>query len=83
MWEANGEALEWYIKRGFEVAGQVEEGYYRKLRPSGARVVKRRVGVGDWIGVTGGWEGGDISREVGKEGEADKAATRREDDVNG
>ena len=33
------------------------EGYYRKLRPSGARIVRRRISVGDWVGVAGGWEG--------------------------
>lgn len=42
------------------------EGYYRKLRPSGARVVRRRIGVGDWLGVVGGWEGEDGRME--KEG---------------
>ena len=46
VWEANEEALEWYIRRGFEV-GEVVEGYYRKLRPSGARIVRRRISVGD------------------------------------
>ena len=48
VWEANEEALEWYGKRGFEVGEEVVEGCYRKLRPSGAKVVRRRVGVGDW-----------------------------------
>lgn len=56
VWEANEEALEWYVKRGFEVGEEVVEGYYRKLRPSGARVVRRRVGVEDWVGVVGAWE---------------------------
>lgn len=49
VWEANEEALEWYGKRGFLVEEQVVEGYYRKLRPSGARIVMRRVGVGDYL----------------------------------
>ena len=57
VWEANEEALEWYGKRGFEIGEEVVEGYYRKLRPSGAKVVRRRVGVGDWVGVAGAWEG--------------------------
>lgn len=56
VWEANEEALEWYMKRGFEVGGEVVVGYYRKLRPSGARVVRRRVGVRDWVGAVGGWK---------------------------
>ncbi len=49
VWEANEEALEWYGKRGFVVESEVVEGYYRKLRPSGAKVVRRRVGVGDYL----------------------------------
>ena len=44
------------MKRGFEVGGEVVVGYYRKLRPSGARVVRRRVGVRDWVGAVGGWK---------------------------
>lgn len=38
--EANEEALEWYIARGFQVQEGVIENYYRRLRPTGARVVK-------------------------------------------
>lgn len=51
VWEANEDALEWYVKRGFQIEQGVVEGYYRKLRPSGARIVKRRLGVGDWLRV--------------------------------
>ena len=57
VWEANEEALEWYKKRGFEIGEEVVEGYYRKLRPGGAKIVRRRVSVGDWVGVSGVWEG--------------------------
>ena len=39
------------MKRGFEIEKGVVEGYYRKLRPTGARVVRRRLGVGDYLGV--------------------------------
>lgn len=46
VWEANEEGVEWYLKRGFVVVGGVVESYYRRLRPQGARVVKRRVEVG-------------------------------------
>lgn len=63
VWEANEEALDWYLKRGFGVGGEVVEGYYRKLRPSGARVVRRKVGVGDWVGAVGGWDG-DAGKKV-------------------
>lgn len=51
VWEANEEGVEWYVKRGFVVVGGVVESYYRRLRPQGARVVRRRVGVGDWVRV--------------------------------
>lgn len=69
MWEANEEGLEWYRRRGFEVEEAVLEGYYRRLRPAGARVVRRRVGVRDWLGVgkagKGEWrgDGGDDGSE--------------------
>lgn len=48
VWEANTEALEWYRKRGFEV-GELELGYYRRLKPAGARVVRRLLGVRDHL----------------------------------
>ena len=54
VWEANEEALEWYVRRGFVVEKGVLDGYYRKLRPSGARIVRRRLGVGDWLKVKEG-----------------------------
>ncbi|TKA30271.1 hypothetical protein B0A54_15348 [Friedmanniomyces endolithicus] len=49
VWEANTEGLEWYAKRGFRDVGR-EEGYYRRLKPSGVVVVRREVGVGDLLG---------------------------------
>ncbi|KAK4898479.1 hypothetical protein LTR27_004076 [Elasticomyces elasticus] len=49
VWEANQEGLEWYAKRGFRVVG-TEESYYRRLKPSGAVVVRREIGVGDLLG---------------------------------
>lgn len=78
MWEANEEALDWYGKRGFEVGGEVVQGYYRKLRPSGARVVSRKVGVGDWVGVAGGWEGGVGEMAEGMEREGEGGVVRKE-----
>ena len=66
VWEANTDALEWYEKRGFEVEKGIVEGYYRKLRPTGARVVRRRLGVGDYLGVMEGVGGKDVGeRENG------------------
>ncbi|KAL1652697.1 hypothetical protein SLS61_004677 [Didymella pomorum] len=49
VWEANEEGLEWYKKRRFEVLGR-EEAYYRKLRPQGAWLVRKDIGVGDLLG---------------------------------
>ncbi|TGZ83427.1 hypothetical protein EX30DRAFT_155669 [Ascodesmis nigricans] len=43
VWVENGEALEWYRRRGFVVEEGVVEGYYRRLRPDGARVVRLRM----------------------------------------
>ncbi|KAI2710371.1 hypothetical protein CBS147332_6072 [Penicillium roqueforti] len=37
--EANEEGLEWYIARGFKIDGDVAE-YYRRLKPSGAKIVR-------------------------------------------
>ena len=54
VWEANTDALEWYVKRGFEIEKGVVEGYYRKLRPMGARVVRKRLGMGDYLGIQEG-----------------------------
>ncbi|PWY83516.1 hypothetical protein BO70DRAFT_361629 [Aspergillus heteromorphus CBS 117.55] len=38
--EANDEGLKWYVARGFQVEDGVVENYYRRLKPSGARIVK-------------------------------------------
>jgi ribosomal protein S18 acetylase RimI-like enzyme len=43
VWQENLDALEWYQKRGFSVDDGVVEGYYRKLRPSGAKIVRLRI----------------------------------------
>lgn len=43
VWEDNEEAIEWYAKRGFDVnSGGVVRGYYKKLKPDGARLVRYR-----------------------------------------
>ncbi|CAN9150302.1 unnamed protein product [Alternaria alternata] len=49
VWEANEEGMEWYKKRNFEIL-EKEEGYYRKLRPQGAFLVRKWIGVGDLLG---------------------------------
>jgi hypothetical protein len=38
--EANDEALNWYRARGFTIQDGVVEGYYRRLKPSGAKIVR-------------------------------------------
>jgi len=42
VWEKNEDALDWYAKRGFKRIMLVEH-YYRKLRPSGAWIVRREL----------------------------------------
>lgn len=49
VWEANLEGLDWYRRRGFHVEEKVLEGYYRKLKPGGAIVVRKGVGIGDHL----------------------------------
>ncbi|PQE24467.1 hypothetical protein CJF30_00009967 [Rutstroemia sp. NJR-2017a BBW] len=46
VWVENTDALEWYLKRGFE-KGELVEGYYRRLRPQGAWLLRRRITVKD------------------------------------
>ncbi|EAA60106.1 hypothetical protein AN8684.2 [Aspergillus nidulans FGSC A4] len=38
--EANEDGLRWYISRGFQIEEEIIENYYRRLKPSGARLVK-------------------------------------------
>ncbi|EXJ66091.1 uncharacterized protein A1O5_10706 [Cladophialophora psammophila CBS 110553] len=42
VWEKNDDALEWYSNRGFKRVMLVEH-YYRKLRPSGAWIVRKEL----------------------------------------
>ncbi|MCJ1403620.1 hypothetical protein MMC11_006843 [Xylographa trunciseda] len=49
VWEANEEGLDWYKRRGFVVEEPVIQGYYRRLKPDGARIVRREIGVRDWL----------------------------------
>lgn len=49
VWESNMDGLEWYRKRGFQEVAR-EYDYYRRLKPSGAVVVQRDVGVMDLVG---------------------------------
>jgi ribosomal protein S18 acetylase RimI-like enzyme len=49
VWEANDEGVDWYKKRNFEIL-EKEEAYYRKLKPHGAYLVRKWIGVGDLLG---------------------------------
>ncbi|KFY38293.1 hypothetical protein V494_04417, partial [Pseudogymnoascus sp. VKM F-4513 (FW-928)] len=49
VWTENTEGLEWYKARGFEVEGGEVEGYYRKLTPDTAWVLRRRLGAADYL----------------------------------
>ncbi|KAL8672707.1 MAG: hypothetical protein Q9168_002832 [Polycauliona sp. 1 TL-2023] len=49
VWEEHEEALEWYIRRGFQVSKDVVKGYYRRLKPDGARIVWRDLVVSDYL----------------------------------
>jgi len=49
VWVENAEGREWYAKRGFREV-RIEERYYTRLKPQGAVVVVKSVGVGDLLG---------------------------------
>ncbi|KAI8934824.1 hypothetical protein NX059_008505 [Plenodomus lindquistii] len=55
VWEANDEGMEWYKKRDFEILGK-EQDYYKKLRPQGAFLVKKWIGIADLL-ANGAMEG--------------------------
>lgn len=38
--ETNDDALHWYTARGFRIEGDVVKGYYKRLNPGGARIVR-------------------------------------------
>ena len=52
VWESNELALEWYSRRGFATEEKLLEGYYRRLKPGGARIVRRMIGVKDHLKKT-------------------------------
>ncbi|KAJ5764610.1 hypothetical protein N7533_003291 [Penicillium manginii] len=65
--EANEDGLRWYIARGFKVQDGVVEGYYRRLKPSGARIVKLDVEWEENDQVEGGPGNGKEDEEDGWE----------------
>lgn len=50
--EANDDALRWYLARGFSVEDGIVENYYRRLKPSGARIVRLYLRWNDRVGDT-------------------------------
>ena len=49
VWTENAEALEWYAARGFKKEEPVINGYYKRLKPDSAWILRRRLGVGDHL----------------------------------
>ncbi|EAW08886.1 GNAT family N-acetyltransferase [Aspergillus clavatus NRRL 1] len=71
--EANDEGLKWYLARGFQVEEGLVENYYRRLKPSGAKIVKL---VLDWSDD----DGEEDIQECARYGENDADAKNEDDD---
>lgn len=84
VWEANTDALEWYVRRGFTVEGLVTS-YYRRLKPSGARVVRRAIRVEDWLvaGAENGSKAGTADDGLGVTATEKKERIEETDDGQG
>ncbi|KAJ2903263.1 hypothetical protein MKZ38_010148 [Zalerion maritima] len=55
VWTENEEGLRWYDAQGFEKVGEKPiEGYYHRLRPGTAWILRRRVKVGDLLSQSPG-----------------------------
>ncbi|KAI2614984.1 hypothetical protein GGR54DRAFT_313357 [Hypoxylon sp. NC1633] len=53
VWTDNDDGLRWYWARGFARLGVVQ-GYYYKLRPDSALIVRRQIGPASVLGLGGG-----------------------------
>jgi hypothetical protein len=49
VWTENSEALEWYAARGFKREEKVIQGYYRRLKPGTAWILRRRLSPSDHL----------------------------------
>jgi ribosomal protein S18 acetylase RimI-like enzyme len=49
VWTENEDGLEWYKKRGFTITEPVVHGYYRRLKPDTAWILRRTLGPSDHI----------------------------------
>ncbi|RYP02796.1 hypothetical protein DL764_005592 [Monosporascus ibericus] len=55
VWTDNAEGLRWYLARGFEREPEEVQGYYFKLRPDSAWIVRRRITISSGDG-DGSWD---------------------------
>lgn len=83
VWEANEDSLDWYARRGFTVEPVLLQGYYRKLKPGGAKVVSFQVpSEGEVLEGTGGKVGVQESLERQKKhAELDENGDSEEEDI--
>ncbi|TQS37887.1 hypothetical protein Golomagni_01623 [Golovinomyces magnicellulatus] len=49
VWTENKEALEWYTARGFQREGNLIQGYYRRLKPDTAWLLRRQLTTKDYL----------------------------------
>ncbi|RKF57338.1 Pre-mRNA-splicing factor cwf24 [Golovinomyces cichoracearum] len=49
VWTENKEALEWYTARGFNREGNLIQGYYRRLKPDTAWMLRRQLTTKDYL----------------------------------
>ncbi|KAG0645277.1 hypothetical protein D0Z07_8827 [Hyphodiscus hymeniophilus] len=49
VWTENTDALEWYVARGFTKEEPVIPGYYRRLKPDSAWILRKRLSIGDHL----------------------------------
>jgi len=51
VWTENNEGLDWYLKHGFTKDEKILNGYYRRLKPDTAWVLRRRLNPSDFLGA--------------------------------
>ena len=49
VWTENSDALDWYAARGFQKEEPVINGYYKRLKPDSAWILKRRFSIMDHL----------------------------------
>jgi hypothetical protein len=53
VWTENSEGLEWYAARGFKKEEPIISGYYKRLKPDSAWILRRRLSVEDHLASSG------------------------------